>query len=758
MVLGWVVVVMGGLMGRAQIMVQAADANECGIGALIEADGNYPKVAWLAAGGAADRDGRLKVGDHIAGVAEGDGAFVDCKWLDINPVIADIRGKQGSTVRLLVIPAGAADPSKREIIALTRGELYIAELSPDDKARVAGLLTRLTPAVREVVEGDGRRRAGEVAAAAGLNESGSAALVDVAVSVADQNLVASVQCIGDYLTADLKPGTPEMRDLKLRQADAAIGQDPATAARWMQWHAGESPAEAAAWKACLKAALTPAQAAAWEAAEARQREQAGKEIAGYVADAAFDSKNTAMGAMQQDDADIRMGLNLSQERLDELDALENAVATEYGEAGKAAAEKALLAMSEEDRRQAVLENQISAWRPPMTLAGWKEGLAKLFTPEEMRAAHTAMEDRKNLRAQAIGKVLLGLLDEEIDFTAAQRRALEPVATAMVKNSPELMLQQDPHSFYSVQVSSVYGVIAEGTEDPEVQAILDPVQWQHWQAVRQEPHVDAPYDEYAAAVSLPAADGASTPAPSAMPEPEAVEEAISHFMEEKSVAQREKVFAQKLLKAEDAARVLQLPDDAAERLKTAACRSADIAMSEWSSEAERTVRKYLGDALPDTVEKRLELIEENNVVERMAGNAGNAGNGDAGVLWDIEVGSQLSPEQLKAWKAETDARNEYRAEAIGGWVACSFSQRFGLTPDQAAKMRTLLSAVVEKYEGKLSNYFHFTGTWYMETSSMFVPVAGIPEEELKGLLTKEQMQNWSAFQRGMIDQDWAIITK
>jgi RNA polymerase sigma factor (sigma-70 family) len=103
-----------------------------GIGAMLRADGTYPRIVQIVKGGPADRDGRLKANDHIAAVAQGDAAFVDCANTGLREVVEMIRGKEGTTVRLQVIPAVAADPAQREVISLVRAKVMLPPAgSPD---------------------------------------------------------------------------------------------------------------------------------------------------------------------------------------------------------------------------------------------------------------------------------------------------------------------------------------------------------------------------------------------------------------------------------------------------------------------------------------------------------------------------------------------------------------------------------------------------------------------------------------------------
>src|SRR5215471_16997605 len=97
-----------------------------GIGAMLRTEDGYAKIESLVAGGPAQVDGRLKVGDRITSVAQGGGDFVDVRDMRLDKVVEMIRGKKGTKVRLLVIPA-AADPSKRKNVELVRDEIKLKD-------------------------------------------------------------------------------------------------------------------------------------------------------------------------------------------------------------------------------------------------------------------------------------------------------------------------------------------------------------------------------------------------------------------------------------------------------------------------------------------------------------------------------------------------------------------------------------------------------------------------------------------------------
>src|SRR5881394_1920398 len=98
-----------------------------GIGAMLRTEDGYAKIESLVTGGPAQVDGRLKVGDRITAVSQGNGEFVDVRDMRLDKVVEQIRGKKGTKVRLLAIPANASDPSQRKSVDLVRDEIKLKD-------------------------------------------------------------------------------------------------------------------------------------------------------------------------------------------------------------------------------------------------------------------------------------------------------------------------------------------------------------------------------------------------------------------------------------------------------------------------------------------------------------------------------------------------------------------------------------------------------------------------------------------------------
>jgi carboxyl-terminal processing protease len=96
-----------------------------GIGAVLSSEDGYCIIKELVPGGPADLDGRLKVGDKIVGVAQGEGHFEDIVDMKLRNAVKKIRGPKNTIVRLQVIPVGSSAGELREI-QITRDEVKLS--------------------------------------------------------------------------------------------------------------------------------------------------------------------------------------------------------------------------------------------------------------------------------------------------------------------------------------------------------------------------------------------------------------------------------------------------------------------------------------------------------------------------------------------------------------------------------------------------------------------------------------------------------
>ncbi|WP_404465706.1 carboxy terminal-processing peptidase [Vreelandella aquamarina] len=104
-----------------------------GIGALLQADGEYVKVSSLVPGGPAERAGVLEPADRIIAVGQEEGEMVNVVGMRLDNVVDLIRGPKGSVVRLDVVPAQAVDMTRSQIVEITRDTVSLEDQAADSE-------------------------------------------------------------------------------------------------------------------------------------------------------------------------------------------------------------------------------------------------------------------------------------------------------------------------------------------------------------------------------------------------------------------------------------------------------------------------------------------------------------------------------------------------------------------------------------------------------------------------------------------------
>jgi carboxyl-terminal processing protease len=97
-----------------------------GIGATLQTSDDYVSIVSLFPGGPAAASGTIGINDRITAIAQGrEGAFQEVIGWRLDDVVQLIRGKGGTSVRLQVLPAGAAPGSQEKVVEITRGKVTV---------------------------------------------------------------------------------------------------------------------------------------------------------------------------------------------------------------------------------------------------------------------------------------------------------------------------------------------------------------------------------------------------------------------------------------------------------------------------------------------------------------------------------------------------------------------------------------------------------------------------------------------------------
>jgi hypothetical protein len=115
--------------------------------------------------------------------------------------------------------------------------------------------------------------------------------------------------------------------------------------------------------------------------------------------------------------------------------------------------------------------------------------------------------------------------------------------------------------------------------------------------------------------------------------------------------------------------------------------------------------------------------------------------------------------LDAWKKETDEREDYRGKTIAAAVLSEFDRQAHLTAEQWNKLNPLVAGVLNEYNQGISQVFSgMNGTpWYLGGPYVLIPLAGVNDQDLKSVLTKDQMDLWTGSQEfANANNLWQIV--
>ena len=101
----------------------------CGVGAVLsfDPDDGTLKIQEVMPGGPMDKDGRIKKGDRIVGVGQGNNPIEDTTWKPMKKTIHKIRGTKGTKVVLEIVPRSDTSGATRKRIPLVRDEIKLDE-------------------------------------------------------------------------------------------------------------------------------------------------------------------------------------------------------------------------------------------------------------------------------------------------------------------------------------------------------------------------------------------------------------------------------------------------------------------------------------------------------------------------------------------------------------------------------------------------------------------------------------------------------
>jgi hypothetical protein len=621
-------------------------------------------------------------------------------------------------------------------------------LGPELEAKLKQVLDKAQVARSHYLGLQMNKEIEDVAGATGLGDAGKQALAPAAKQAVEASVEGWLGKLADIIRKELVQQQPAQASVMLDQIMAQVDVLAQTNGplQFVQ------PFEEDVWTKALRQTLTPAQSAAWDKVLADRKDQIEKQV-GTILDQGV--KNVRAQQLQQILAQCRsieIALGLPKDRADKLENLAGSVVDQTAAMWRKRVESMILSMNENTRRQVIMNGNIffgpEEGEAPLEQASWKEGMAKLLTPEEMARLQSTQEARQLKRAHVMGQIMIMMLDDKVAFTPTQRRQLQPIADRLVKNMPELFQDPGINGNFNCQPMLFYAAATKATE-AELKPILDEAQLRHWQHLSETEGVD---------LDMPQAMPPARPDDQFKPEdingPEDVEKVISNFLYQAALDERKHILEENMVRAEDVIRSAGLSGAAAARLQDATLGATEDQLNGWKWFMEQQVRNQLQDVTPQNLKQRMENLQ--NFLMQFRGNFRMMMNlnlnqfrpmQDGKVnpgIWEKTVQSDLTAAQQAAWQKQTDEREAFREQAITSLIMMEFDRKIQLTPDQGTKLEPLVSGVLRDYTPDIARVFAGSGDFpgYIANGCVLMPLAGVSTADFQAILTKDQWKLWS----------------
>ena len=604
-------------------------------------------------------------------------------------------------------------------------------LAPEVQKKLDAFLDKMKTGRGDYWQSKLDQEADEITKATGLSDQGHQALQAASKQAVADSMKAWTPKMPDEVLRQLASVPKDQLLAQLDQAMTMLNQAQMEDALRMQFGGDMSaPDQQDSWKTALHQVLTPAQLDAWTQKQSTQKSEAEKQIADILKNGADRTQAEETNEIMAECKGIENALKLPPDRAAKLEALGKSAVDRTVELFRKQEETALLAMGEDQRRPLTRNGFYMGLQPdsqPTALPVWKDGLAQLLTSQEQAQLQAARDSSKTRRQHVMAQVMVMLLDEKLALTEAQRQKLEPIADRLVKDVAQLYPQGAPGNYAFISNDVFYGAATKAT-DAEMKPILDTVQLKRWHNLSNQDSASDATDATAVAATTDS-------------QPEAVEKAISSFFYEKTENERKRELEANTLKAEDVARVASLNAASTERLQAAARGATEQSLMTWKWFTEQQIRSQLQGLTPQNVNQRLQSLQD-LFFQRQFQTSNRMD------IWDQTLQTELTTDQQDAWKQETDAREHYRQKAIAAAVLAEFDRQAHLTDEQWNKLDPLVAGVLTDYSEGIAQVFSGMNgmAWYMGGPYVLIPLMGVEDQDLKSILTKDQMDLWTASQQ------------
>jgi len=519
---------------------------------------------------------------------------------------------------------------------------------------------------------------------------------------------------------------------------------------------GAPPFSQPKWRAALERVLSAEQLARWQAVEKERRAAVEKDLEGMLQPQLLARRESLRQAFDGHLRPLLALLPRSAEKRPQLETLAKRLTDEQLAKWEERTRRILLQTTPEQRARfgkgELDALGLAAFDLPELKRIWDAAVGQVLSVEVLQRLAQTREGQQTRLSQALAQVAVALLDEAVAFTTPQRERLQTLAAPLLQAESALSKELAPGEYSQLPMQQLFQTV-DKIGEATLATLLDPLQLARWKDACSGKSSPTRLRNRMIAVqnAAPVQGAAATPRTA---DPEEIENALSDSLYDRTAEERRRLLAVNLLRAEDAARVSGISPELARQLAIAARGAVEAQLEPWKATTEETLRSQLRDVTVENIRQRLAAVENSSAM-RSPRSVGKEKN-----LLESTCETVLTPAQREAWKAVVAARAEFRDRAIASLVLAQFARRHPLTVEQTAALEPLLFHAVKSHRPDIESMFNYGDSrWYLSSHTLFIPLAAVPEAELKVVVGPAV---WAAWQKspefGNLSNYWEHVQR
>lgn len=477
------------------------------------------------------------------------------------------------------------------------------------------------------------------------------------------------------------------------------------------------------WEQAVADTLTEEQLAAWDQVRLERDEEEMRRFEERIEATAANYENHFRNRMNESIDEVLLLMELEDERADHFRrAADNAV-REVIEEWKNEARKWVDDLDGEARQQALRRGNVPIGFDGDKVArqpAWTGAFEEILTEEEYQRWNDIREAFDRERHAAAARIILVSMDQGVGLTADQ---WDQLAELFNKADLGRIVQRFTANHFHMHPNE-FGRALRAMPEEKVREILTESQWQRWSQ-----YIDHIENPHGTRHSVRSGRGDAE----LLADARRMEQAVTSFIHQRTAQERDRVLMEIMAEIEFISLTADLPELTKRRLQTAAKGAAEEVIDEWDDNFTRTIRERLRTVQAQNFERQLASLGHFSFTSRDVSETR---------VWNRLL-AYLELDGQADTRTEALARREaIHQSAIADIVTIHSAGQLGMGPDQWPDLHAAVLASLAEYGPDFEAAMGRSNVaWYLRNPGIIMPLAGIPEDQLRGILTERQYRRW-----------------